>query len=53
MPLTTKQEFKPAHRTCEEMPALLVKAASSPVCVGVRPTVLAAAVLAVSFPPLL
>ena len=42
------QEFKPAHRTCKELPALLVKAASSPVCISVRPSVLAAAVLAVS-----
>eukprot|EP00983_Pelagomonas_calceolata_P085188 1156505-Pelagomonas_calceolata.AAC.4 len=42
------QEFKPAHRTAKEMPALLVKAAASPACIGVRPSVLAAAVLAVS-----
>jgi len=41
------QEFKPAHRTAKEMPALLVKAAASPACIGVRPSVLAAAVLAV------
>jgi len=45
--LSCSQEFKAADRTSRELPALLVKAVASPSCVELRPSLLAAAVLAV------
>jgi hypothetical protein len=41
------QEFKPADRVSKDMSALLAKVVSSPISVGLRPSLVAAAVLAV------
>ncbi|GFH07484.1 uncharacterized protein HaLaN_02291 [Haematococcus lacustris] len=40
-------EFKPVDRVSQEVPGVLLKLAASPVCLGLRPTLLAAASLTI------